>query len=101
MTKTNAKKGMIPYKKGYNKDDIDYDFILNVAYDESQSVRTKVEGVRSEIANEKAERVSLGDKVANLELENNQLKKTVGMLESKIQELETKYHEALRGLISR
>ena len=101
MTKQNARKGMIPYKKSYGRDDIDYDYIENIPYKENVSTRDIVEGLRADIHNGKVDNMELQNQLSAtkeavilLERENKQIKKEIA-------ELRDQYHTALKGVLSR
>lgn len=101
MTKTNAKKGMIPYKKGYSKDDIEYDFIMNVPYSENVGMRNIIEGLRADINNLQAEKITLTKGIDKLASKIDQLENIIDGQNEVIETVKTQYYEALKGVLGR
>lgn len=102
MTKTNAKRGMVQSKVGYGKEALDWDYIKNTVYDETQiTVHDVIQGVRSELKSEQLAHDETKNRVERLETDTVALNDVIARLEKKIADVETKYYEALKGVITR
>ncbi len=101
MTKTEAKRGQIPHKSGYGRDDISYDYIKNIAYDETQKVYDVVAGLRGADKSQQLDSERMASLITELKNENVKLSNALIKLSEQIEKLETKYYEALKGVITR
>lgn len=101
MTDTTAKKGMIKYKKGYDKEGFDYAYLEEIPYNENLSVRNVVKGLESkdktlELENAELKRELLGHRklIESMEIKFSQLA-------VEVEDVRMKYYEALKGVITR
>jgi predicted nuclease with TOPRIM domain len=101
MTETTAKKGMLKFKKGFNKTDFDYDYIENIPYNDTISVRNLIKGLQAEDMNIKLENKELKEKLQEALKHNSRLDQKIDSLELAIYEIKTQYYEALKGVITR
>jgi hypothetical protein len=101
MTRTTAKKGMLEYKAGHSKDQFDFDYLANLPYNEKILVKHLIDKLNdADYDNNKLivalkEQVDTQDsliKSLSLELEN---------AKKSIKEIEQKYIEIIKGLITR
>jgi len=101
FTKTNAPKGTIPFKDGFNKDSINYGYMANITYDGKQTLYDVVAGLRSSDKTQQLEMDRLANVINDLKQNNVKLSNTLIKLQEQIQVVEQKYYEALKGVITR
>ena len=89
MTKTTVKKGMLTYKSGYGKDDFDYNFIEEMAYNEKILVKHLVHKLND--ADEKNEKAitKLNDELVETNKINQALRDELDTLKETVNQLLT------------
>ena len=101
MTKTNAKKGMIQYKTGHSKDAFDFDYVQHANYNETHTVYDIIAILRKQDVEQRQAHEQLGETVDELKKQNTELIAHIKVLEAKLTDVETKYYEALKGVLQR
>jgi hypothetical protein len=101
MTETTAKQGMLWYKKGYGKNDFEYAYLEDIPYNANLSVRNLIKGLQAEDKNLKLENEVLKKQLIEVSKSNATLDEKLKLLETTVEEIKTKYYEALKGVITR
>ncbi len=101
MTKTNAKKGMIQYKKGLAKEAWEYGFLSEVNYDEANTLYNTIAVIRLNGVNQQQAHEELKNEVRELKNDNEQLRVKLDQLDVEVKTVIAQYHEALKGVLTR
>ncbi len=101
MTKTNAKKGMIQYKKGLAKEAWEYGFLSEVNYDEANTLYNTIAVIRLNSVNQQQAHEELKNQVGELKKSNEALKIELDQLQIEMKNVIAKYHDILKGVITR
>lgn len=101
MTRTNAKIGMIHYKKGFGKEGFDYDFVQEAGFSESETMGEVVSGLRADDKRQREAHRDLDAQINELKEKNTALEQRLANMEADIKGVVAKYHEALKGVLSR
>ena len=87
MTKTTAKKGMLSFKSGYGRDEFDYDYIAEIAYNEKILVKHLVQKLNDADDDNKKLIVALGNEVESLQAKNEALSKDLNALKETVNQM--------------